>query len=320
MFDVGKLAKVLEEAREVALITHRSPDLDSYTSAILFLDYLKSMGKRPCLLSGKPSREVSGVLGRLGISVEESPCIACDLSLIFDVANRSQLSSEPCGKFTVIFDHHESRSLKGDVEFVDHKAASTVEIVITVLRSLGYRPSKPLGEMALAAIVAETGRFTRASGLTFDAVSWLINNVGVNYNESLRLIERRIEDVDVSERVAILKGLMRVVAYRSGQLILCITTVNSYESTVAERLVESGCSMAFVISSHEDEIRVVARSRGVNIAGVMRRIAEELGGEGGGHSGAGMAVTKVKHTQYRVMRTIIDVIKEAMGSEFSEVK
>jgi nanoRNase/pAp phosphatase (c-di-AMP/oligoRNAs hydrolase) len=317
---INEFSRMIADSKSITLVTHRSPDLDSFTSALLFRDYLNGLGKPNCLTyHGKVDRETRQVLERLGIELPSSQECGCgDLTIMFDVANRSQLGIEVCGGGRlVVFDHHEVRGFRGDLEFIDPTSPSTVELVVNVLRGLGYRPSDLMAKLALIAIVNETNRFSRATQRTFETVAWLLGISPINYSDALAILTR---ELDESAKIALIKGSMRVVPYRVRSMVMCVTNVNAYEGLVASRLLELGCDAVFVVSDHGDELRVVARSRNFDVAAVLGELASQLSGEGGGHSGAGMLVTRVKQPYIKILNLLIKVIEYKLGERPREIK
>ncbi|WP_291767335.1 DHH family phosphoesterase [Caldivirga sp. UBA161] len=317
---LNELKRLIEASTRITLMTHRNPDLDSLASALLFRDYLNELGKLSCLTNNcTADKEAKQVLSRLGIELNcTQTCTCSDLTILFDVANKVQLGVEICqGSRVVVFDHHEVRGIRGDLEFIDPESPSTIEVVISVLRELGYAPSELMAKLALAAILSETNRFSRATQGTFETVTWLLKVSGVNYKDALALLVR---ELDESAKIALVKGSIRLIPYRAGSMIVCVTNVNAYEGLVAGKLLDIGCDAAFVVSDHGDELRIAARSRLINVAMVLSKIAEELGGEGGGHEGAGMLVTKVKQPYIKVLNLIVSSLENMLGEKLREIK
>ncbi|MGC8569699.1 MAG: DHH family phosphoesterase [Caldivirga sp.] len=317
---ISELKKLIETSQRIILATHRNPDLDSLASALLFRDYLNSLGKLSCLANNcNADKEAKQVLNRLGITLDCSQTCTCgDLTIMFDVANKAQLEVEICqGSRVVVFDHHEVRGIRGDLEFINPESPSTVEVVVNALREMGYTPSELMVKLTLAAILSETNRFSRATQGTFETVAWLLKVSGVNYRDALALLVRELDD---SAKIALIKGSIRLIPYRAGSMIVCVTNVNAYEGLVAGKLLDIGCDAAFVVSDHGDELRVIARSRSINVAVILSKIAEELGGEGGGHEGAGMLVTKEKHPYVKVLNLIISKLEDLLGERLREIK
>ncbi|ABW02538.1 DHH family phosphoesterase [Caldivirga maquilingensis] len=316
---LNELKRLIDTSQRVTLMTHRNPDLDSLASALLFRDYLNKLGKLSCLTSCNADKEAKQVLGKLGIELNCTQTCTCgELTILFDVANKAQLDTEICqDSKVVVFDHHKVRGIRGDLEFIDPESSSTIEVVVNVLRELGYIPSGLMATLTLAAILSETNRFSRATQGTFETVAWLLKFSGVNYRDTLALLVR---ELDESAKIALIKGSIRLIPYRAGSMIICVTNVNAYEGLIAGKLLDIGCDAAFVVSDHNDELRIVARSRTINVAELLSKIAGELNGEGGGHEGAGMLVTKVKQPYVKVLNLIISNLESMLGEKLREIK
>lgn len=315
---INRFRELLSNASDIAVITHRNADLDSFSSAYAVFSFLRSLGKSATLIvPDGPSGDVKAVLSKISLKPEYLTSVKCgDLAIMVDVGGSVQVGGVECSK-TVVFDHHRARSVRGILEFVDPEASSTAEVVSVVLRELGYRPSREEALLLLAAIIDESGRFLRASKSTFNVVEWLLESGGLSYGEALSLLSR---PMDESLKFALVKGVVRATAYRFGRSILCVSFVNAYEGQVAGRLLDVGCDIAVVAGEHEGEVRVSLRSRGgLGTLNLALKLAERLGGVGGGHEGASLVVVKQPVTQVRIVREVLNAVKEVYGASPVEV-
>jgi len=98
--------------------------------------------------------------------------------------------------------------------------------------------------------------------------------------------------VDISERVAQLKGGQRMRFERVGQYVVAISQGSSFESSVCKALLNLGADLAFVASQRDEEFRLSARARqdlvrkGLHLGQLLGNVGEETDNDGGGHGGA----------------------------------
>ncbi len=292
---------------------HRNPDLDAVASSVMLNSYLTINGRRTCMAAeGKPSSDAAAALESVGISVDYGECDASNSVLVvLDTASRVQLGGSVRGSpaAIVIIDHHAVRNLSGDVELIDPLSPSTVELVFELISAAGFKPDPRVAQLGLLALVGETGRFLRAGARTLEAAAAMIR-LGASYGDALSMLRR---EEDKSTRMALLKGALRMEAYRHGDDVYCVTEVNSFESLVASKMLELGCTAAFVVSDHDDEVRVIGRSRGIDIASLLQAMGKASGGEGGGHREAA-ALTVRGASVERVMGLLVRSIKSRGAS------
>jgi len=95
-----------------------------------------------------------------------------------------------------------------------------------------------------------------------------------------------------SERGSLLRGLERATSVESGEWNIVYTHSGTLEGRLASLLIGTGAEIALVSRFRDGETRLTARAsrhttlKGIHLGELMASVAEQIGGEGGGHDGA----------------------------------
>jgi nanoRNase/pAp phosphatase (c-di-AMP/oligoRNAs hydrolase) len=186
----------------------------------------------------------------------------------------------------VLIDHHPSATPEADFFYVDESAHSCSEMVYGIISE---HIDRNTAIALLAGILYDTGRLKRGSATTLSICASLLSASGMELDQ---LIQLTSEEREISETVAVLKGLERMKHEIYADTVIGITAVSAFESSVASAMLHAGVNVAFVISQKEEKVRVTGRADrhaldvGIDLNEIMRVAASEFGGEGGGHPGA----------------------------------
>jgi len=295
------LLKFLSSYRRVVLLCHPNADPDCIGSAYAIQS---ALGARD------PSVTVS-ILAPDGVNTASSKLVeylnvkfagsldeACELLVLVDMPSLDQL---PEVKEIVvrrkipyaIIDHHteEPGCLDGAVYSRLMRTSSTCEIVY---RSV---PKKYLDRRAIQALL---------TGLVYDSRRFLIQP-NASIRAALKMVRRGadfalalemlLNEQDISERIARLKGVARVRLYRARDWIFATSSIGAFEASVARSLTDLGADLALVASSDGGKSRITGRlnerfhrATSLNLAScVMHPLAERFSGTGGGHPSAASA-------------------------------
>ena len=139
-------------------------------------------------------------------------------------------------------------------------------------------------------MIADTGRFKRATPGAFLAAAEILEAGGFAYEEAQEALS---VPADISQRIAVLKAASRAEVVRQGDWLVACTTVNSFEGSAANALVDLGADVAFVAGRHgatrsASAPAAAARQprRGCNLAKLLGEVGKAYGGDGGGHRSA----------------------------------
>jgi len=201
----------------------------------------------------------------------------------FDI-NRSQIPF-------IFVDHHLNLNKRYDYNinsknliFDDY--TSTAEIIYELIKyfQLGIPPVYKT--LLLAAILTDSGFFKYSNNDTLKRTSELLTDE-VQIQDILTLLTYNI---DISEKIAKIKGMQRTQLVRIGKYLVGITNVSSFGASVASMLINLGFDIAIVSSKEKSEFKITTRATsdicfetGLHLGKILNNVSE---GSGGGHDGA----------------------------------
>ncbi|MCE4627677.1 MAG: DHHA1 domain-containing protein [Desulfurococcales archaeon] len=252
------------------------------------------------------SRASKRILEELGVSGVFAGVVDRSLEpamlVVVDTANPAQLSPYEWlleqAIEVVVIDHHMEGTIRdiADTALVIPEAASTSEIV-AFSGSLLRIPFSPVTASALLAGILFDTRNLRITGpFTAEALGYLLD-MGADQGLVAR-VARETRERDTSERIALLKAMSRLRFARACRdILIAVTHVGSFESSVARALLDIGADVAVVAKDTREGVRVSVRTSpraegaGITALDIARYIGEKLGGEAGGHpSAAGVSI------------------------------
>ncbi len=323
-------------------MAHRNADFDGVASAILVKYVLSEENEVHIGIPEGIARPVKDFLTRLGQSsifdlfkiyesASQLPRSYYDTIVVLDTSSVSQLGDfvqlfSSCRRVIVV-DHHVLHEGFPDNSIIlsDPTATSTCEVVLREYFDRIEKLPEWLVCLCLAAIIVDSRRFSRASPSTFAIVHKLVESLRVlRYENIVQALQQR--EMRFDEKMARIKGMLRLEAYRYNDRIVCLSRVSAHEASLARLLLEAGCDTVIIVSEHNNELRIFARTKEDNLsmAELCARVAARLGGQGGGHPKAGAAAIKVskenKLTIRKVMRECIKEISNMLNTRLRKVK
>ena len=279
----------------VPVVTGRNGDMDTIGSAIALSSthpnlmacglHLGKLANRLCTELNAPFRKLS-----------RTPTWPDKLGgiIVVDAASELQTGlSLPKGTPICVIDHHDTYEWsfgEGDLE-VRSNARATTQIVFDYLKS--HDPDALTNEvrkLLLAGLITDTGRFKHADVGALKCATEILDGANFEYQEFVEHIQT--EEINASERGAILKALSRCQSTDCGEWNLVHTYAGIHEGKVAGLLVQAGAEIALVSRYRDGETRLTARATrastkgGIHLGEMMKSLTTKLGGEGGGHDGA----------------------------------
>lgn len=192
-----------------------------------------------------------------------------------------------------IIDHHATDAwdlAEADLA-VKWDARSTTEVVSQYLEHHVPKALSPaVCEFLLAGLVTDTGRFRHADAGSFAVAARLIERGQLDYQAFMETLED--QSPSPSDRGAILRGLQRTDSTQAGPWTVLRTKAGTLEGRVAGLLNGLGADAVVVTRHRHGETRLTVRAprssvlAGLHMGVIMERVAEAIGGEGGGHDGA----------------------------------
>ncbi len=295
---LDNLASWISEATArgaVPVITGRNGDMDTVGSAIALSSShpnLMACGLHLGKLANRLCTELDAPFRKL----EKTPSWPTKIGgiIIVDAASELQTGlSLPEGIPICVIDHHDTCEWdfrEGDLE-VRSSARATTQIVFEYLKA--HNPNTLTDEvrkLLLAGLITDTGRFKHADKDALKCASEILEGAKFEYQEFVEYIQT--EDINSSERGAILKALSRCKSTDCGKWNLVHTSAGIHEGKVAGLLTQAGAEVALVSRYKDGETRLTARAtrastvNGIHLGEMMKSLTSKLGGEGGGHDGA----------------------------------
>jgi len=285
--------------KNVILITHHNADPDAVGSAYVLSEALKQINCKTTIgVAESISKLSKKVMGVIGGEVLISPKLDCDLVILLDTSTPGQLSSyaEIVDASTiprVIIDHHaiQGESITADQKLIDEKAVSTTELVNRLLPLLGAKVSRKMALAVILGLVTDTAHFRFANVGTFELLTSLMKEHNIEPSEIMEILS---VIPDVSERIAVLKGVQRLKLNRVSNYLIVTTVVGAFEAATARALLRTGADAAIVAAHKDNEARISMRSKksfsdetnvdlGTDLAPELAKIIE---GSGSGHPNA----------------------------------
>jgi bifunctional oligoribonuclease and PAP phosphatase NrnA len=271
---------------KVLYLCHRNADPDAIGSAFALAQaFGGTLGAVNDL-----SRTGEALANVIGAKVEIDPKIEdYDLTVVVDTSVWLQLGNIDLRSYGVIDHHLDEGLLVESLFYIQKPTKSAAEIVWTILKESGVKATREMALGLMVGMISDTGRFKRATSKAFQAASEILDDGGIDYEDALQILS---VPVDISRKIAILKAASRAKIDRQKDWLIATTKINSFEGSAAMALVDLGADVAFAAGKHGDLSRISARagreaaSKGLDLAEILREVAQAHSGDGGGHRAA----------------------------------
>jgi phosphoesterase RecJ-like protein len=214
--------------------------------------------------------------------------------IVVDAAASGQVGvSLPEGLPICVLDHHATCDWEMGEEdlLLQWDVRATTQIVDAYLRLHAPQSrSVVVRKMLLAGLLTDTARFRHADKGAFQTAVDLLAGDDIDYASFVESVES--ETTSPSERGSLLRGLERATSIDSGAWNIVHTYSGTLEGRLASLLIGTGAEIALVSRFRDGVTRLTARAsrhttqRGIHLGALMSKVAEQIGGEGGGHDGA----------------------------------
>jgi len=247
-----------------------------------------------------------------------------DVLLIVDTNKLDQIklknnsNASPLEIPYIFIDHHylgdKSENKNNNIKSLNlifENISSTAEIILLLFEIYNTPLNNPLKTLFFAAILTDSGFFKYGNNNTIQNASKLLSK-DINFQDILILLKK---DVDISVKIAKIKGLQRLKLIREGEYLIGITNISSFGASIASMLIKIGCDVSIVISKEKNQSRIKTRAKkrvceetGLNLAKILDQISERYEGSGGGHAGA--ASLTINMESDIIINELIENIKE----------
>ncbi|RLJ01339.1 MAG: phosphoesterase [Candidatus Aenigmatarchaeota archaeon] len=317
------IIKELMDAKNFLILAHHNADIDAVSSMLALKEAFKEKMRFPDIgVAESVSRAAQDIVGDEKILINPSP-EGYDAVLVLDTPSQEQLEpikvNEIHGRLLLI-DHHSPGNLErfADMAYIDPDAKSTSEIIYEMIKEMGCEITEKIATYIITGIVADTSHLKLADEKTFLLMAELLPKTGKDYYEILELL---YTDVDISERIAIVKAASRMNAYRLGDVIIVFSTVGSFEASAARSLLRLGADIAVVANLDKKSIRISGRARRhlserIHLADdIFSKIEKLIGGSAGGHDSAASANGTRPENLDKVFEKMLLLFEEKLGEK-----
>ncbi len=194
-----ELYQAIKSSSNILIVPHKYPDGDALGSALAFYIALKRMGKNVWLISHTPIPNKYRFLSE-NYTFLPLELVTSDLDLIIgvDCADKVRLNLSDDylkkAKIVVNIDHHVTNDHFGDINIVQHMAA-TGEIIVDIFDEFGFEIDKEIATCLYTAIATDTGNFMYS------------NTTQNSFVKTARLFNTGFEFVDIARRLFLEKSL-----------------------------------------------------------------------------------------------------------------
>ena len=160
-----EVLNVINNANDIAIVTHESPDGDAIGSSTAMYLALKKLNKKSDLII-KEYSSVFNVVDILSESIKEPRNINYDLVIVVDSANMERVNEIEIiknAKEVINIDHHISNNLFGNYNIVEGNSPACCQVLIKVFKDFGLTIDKEIATSLLVGIITDTNGFRNQS-------------------------------------------------------------------------------------------------------------------------------------------------------------
>lgn len=268
-----EIAQVLNSAERVLIFPHVNADGDAMGSSAALCRALRLQGKECMILI---EDDIAGNLRFLdkGYTTHDMDVFRADVSVCVDCGETGRFPNR-ADKFleapvTVCVDHHGTSEGFCTYNYIDPKAAATAQLVFRLIKAMGVKIDKEIGEAIFAGILTDTGSFRYSNTqkethlITAELYDSGIDAAGVSQEifETMR-IERLLIENKAIETMVTLQGGKAVMAYVTQDMLKETGASMDETEGVAPQLrsIEGVEVAVFMKEYAPDEIKVSLRSK-----------------------------------------------------------
>lgn len=291
-----KIANLLNEKDNIAIISHTMPDGDSLGSMLALYTILKRLGKKVEAFTADKLPEIYSFLPQYSqIKVINKEIVnKYDMLIILDCGDIKRTGDcsiliDNCN-ISINIDHHLTNMLFADVNLVDTNASATSEIIYQIIKLMGINLQKEEAICLYTAIMTDTGgfRYSNTTSITHQIAGDLINT-GIDFS---LIYEKIYRSFDYNTIKIMARTINNMELYANGkvsyiQLLkkdvdgLNIKDINTSDFIDYARDIDTVEVALFIKETDNEQFKASFRSK--NIVDV-RYICEKHGG--GGHKRA----------------------------------
>ncbi|MFW9819121.1 MAG: bifunctional oligoribonuclease/PAP phosphatase NrnA [Candidatus Thorarchaeota archaeon] len=320
--------------KNILITTHDLVDIDGLVSCftlkyllnLLNCEFSKSKNQEISIYFSELSKSTKNfiknfnkVFPEFDFSYEETFDLTnIDILIILDTNNLNQIKNYDNMDIThmkipyIFIDHHyyeqtlENRN-ENFLDLVSNDYSSTSEIILELIEFYKKPLTIPLKNLIISAILTDSGFFKHGNNKSIQNVSKLLCE-DIKIQEIYQFLQNKI---DISEKIAKIKGLQRVELIRAGESLIGITNVSSFGASVASMLIKLGFDVGIAISKEKNHYIINTRAKKavclknkLNLGKILQSISLLHNGSGGGHDGA---------ASLTINKDVDDILQEIIG-------
>ena len=160
-----KVLSALRKHKSFLISTHVNPDPDALGSELSMSIFLRALGKNVHIVNEEPAPQRLAFLpqARWIKGYAQSRNIVCDAAIILDCGELDRIGKVQklisADTFVINIDHHVTNDSFGDLNLVEPKASSTVEVLYLLFKEAGHALTKDLAFNLYVGLMTDTGSF-----------------------------------------------------------------------------------------------------------------------------------------------------------------
>lgn len=289
---LDEIRKKIDDAKNIVIIGHTSPDGDAVGSCTGLAYILKEINKKVTILLENYAKRYDCVLGRNLVTSEFDENLKFDLAISLDCGDKERMGKavsifESC--YNINIDHHISNVFFGNMNFVNPEASSTSELVYELAKGF-VSLNKNSAQCLYMGILSDTGGFrhTNTSAYTMQIISELMQ-----YQFDFSKIYNNIFNTHTLKETKFMgKALDKLKLYNQNKVAISYLTLEEIAEfngssddlgSIVEYLknIENIDVAVFLYSKGRNEIKVSMRSeKNINVSEICTLFG------GGGHKKA----------------------------------
>ena len=282
---IKKLAKMLQDAKEISIIAHERPDADSLGSCSAIYTAMLQLQKKVHFICKTKEIEKKYSFIPWCEKIHNIVSKKSDLVFVCDCASLKRIGFD-IDVPIINIDHHKTNTFYGAINFVDEESISSTRVVYEVLKKLDVKINAKIATALYAGLVEDSDMFRSplVDGAVFAFAKELIE-CGAKHNDVVKYLQK----YSTLSHLRLLSRMFEQMELLDGaSLSVFIVTREDFEATKArvedcEEALERALELptvktSLLIAEKKDGVRKVSlRSTAFDVS----KIAEAFGG--GGH-------------------------------------
>lgn len=308
-----EIARLLKNAKKIAISSHVRPDADSIGSGLALYQMLKQLGKDVYYYNiDRAPFPLTSLPGYSVIEYRQIYPDEFDVLVLVEGGTEERTRQKRIDEyFTINIDHHATSSYNANVNWVVPEAAAVGELIYELGLELGIEITRDIGFNLYAAIVSDTGSF-KYSNTTYKSLfiaSELlkkcqfkpveVSNLLFNSNcyEKVQMIQKVLSTLDLhlENRVAM------ILFKRSFLSSICLKDIETEDIISIVRSIIGVSVTLFFKEMEDDFFRVSIRSKG-DIS--SQKVAREFNGGGHDHAAGFFYKGDIENAKKDILKVI----------------